>query len=189
MTMKALCCSLLLILVPACRHPNTQRESGSGIDDGVSKPRHFSNYQRVYSYIARNESFGKNDVSESDAFRIAADSRLDVCRPTGSFPPVYVITVHKYSFFNGNVQDSARGATAHGRFYLLIPQVKQGDAPHAAQEPEYDLVGIAAGSSYHWETVNNVPRFLTEEHEEGGRNKSVLQWNGRVFQKITSGAE
>jgi hypothetical protein len=134
-------------------------------------PDMFVNYQAAFKYIAAQERI---PTDAGTLFRLAADSEIRVWH-FDERPPLYVVTAHYYA---GGLYDQIRGAQDNGRFYVLRTLAHDftavGNTDHGFQ-----LIGVAEGNSYSWQTVNDRLKLITRWHmsaAESGTN--TYDWEG-----------
>jgi hypothetical protein len=135
----------------------------------------FHDYAQVFRFIAAREEL---PVDEGTIFRLAADSSVEVWH-FDDIPILYVITAHYYA---GGLYDQIRGAQNNGRYYLLRPFNQQFTAA-GNLDRGFELVGIAEGNTYRWETLNSRRRLITTWHLSASESPTnTYEWNGKKFE-------
>ena len=125
----------------------------SAIGRGTTR---FRDYAEAFRFIARHEELS---TDEGTVFRLAADSSVEIWR-FEQIPILYFVTAHYYA---GGLYDQIRGAQGNGRYYLLRPLNHEFTAA-GNLDRGFELVGIAEGNTYHWQTINSRPRLATTWH-------------------------
>src|SRR5476649_99003 len=93
---------VLGLLLTGCRTmPDGQNASNSEIENQLTEPKDFNNYQEVFKYIAKNEGFELDDTSNEDfLLKLAADSKIEVCQLEGFKLPVCIVRTDYYQYFD-----------------------------------------------------------------------------------------
>jgi hypothetical protein len=136
---------------------------------------HLRDYAEMFRFIAAREEL---PVDQGTILRLAADSSVEVWH-FDDIPVLYVITAHYYA---GGLYDQVRGAQSNGRYYLLRPLNQQFTAA-GNLDRGFELVGIAEGNTYRWETLNGRRRLITTWHLSASESPTnTYDWNGSKFE-------
>ena len=137
----------------------------------------FTNYQAAFRFIAQHERL---PTDAGTLFRLAADSEIRVWH-FDDMPPLYVVTARYYA---GGIYDQIRGAQDNGRYYVLRTFARDFSGVGNTDRC-FELVGIAEGNIYTWQSINRRLRLITRWHMSAAESTtSAYDWDGTSFQFV-----
>jgi hypothetical protein len=162
------------LILAGCSSVQIQPPSGKS-----AAARVFTDYHAAFRFIAERERL---PMDAGTLFRLAADSEIQVwC--FDDIPPLYVITARYYA---GGIYDQIRGAQGQGRYYLLRTFARDFTAVGNIDR-SFELVGVAEGNSYTWQTINHQLRLITRWHLSAAESSTnAYDWDGRAFNSVSA---
>lgn len=178
MKSRFLICLALILIVSligcATKKPLVIEPHG---DTPVNLPVRFHTYHDLYTFIAQREGLPN---AANSLFKLAADSETKIYAFDAPPPYLWVITPH---FYNGGIFDEIRGAQGNGSYYVLCPPAT--NFTSLDTDRGFKLVGVAAGNSLRWSSLNHNPPLITTWHMGGGPPaETVYEWNGKFFEQM-----